>query len=470
MTTILESAPHGGTMLATERGLVEISIFETGVPPHFRLYFFDAARRPVAPPPGMTAAAETVRPQEAGAKQVFAFVEEGSFLKSTTDIPEPHEFEVVLSLMQGGSAQSLKAVFTEEAHGHEAGGQIHSSGSHGHEGDNHAHDHGGGLLGWLRGTFAHSHAAADKIDDTMESNARGIAALKISLIGLLLTALLQLVVVLFSGSVALLADMIHNFGDATTSIPLWIAFALARRGVNRRFTYGYGKVEDVAGGVIVGVIFLSACVAAYESIMKILHPQPMTHLWWVAAAAVIGFAGNEAVAVFRIKTGKAIGSAALVADGMHARVDGFTSLAVLIGVAGTWLGYPSVDPIVGVLITVAILFIVKDATLSVFHRMVERIEPEILDQVEHAPLHVPGVEAVRVARARWVGHRVFADLQVEVNPEMSVKDAHAIAEAVEQALKDHVPSFGEATVRVYPLSALRDADVRHRGTGLKETQ
>ncbi len=178
----------------------------------------------------------------------------------------------------------------------------------------------------------------------------------------------------------------------------------------------------------------------------------MDHLWWVAAAAIIGFVGNEAVAVFRIKTGNAIGSAALVADGMHARVDGFTSLAVLIGVVGTWLGYPIVDPIVGVLITVAILFIVKDAAITVVNRMIERIEPEILAEVEHAPTHVAGVQSVHQARARWVGHRVFMDLHITVDPHMSVADSHTVVTAVEQALKAHVPSFGEALIHVCPAA------------------
>src|SRR5215213_3839123 len=209
--------------------------------------------------------------------------------------------------------------------GHERGGRPHPHGP----GEHHAH--GKGVIGWLRATLAHSHDVAETVDESLESNERGIWALKVSLVGLGLTALLQVVIVWFSSSVALLADTIHNFADAGTSVPLWIAFALARRGASRRFTYGYGKVEDVAGIFIVLIIFSSACVAAYEAVMKILHPRPVTHLGWIAAAAVIGFLGNEAVAVLRIRVGREIGSAALVADGLHSRVDGFTSLAVLIG-------------------------------------------------------------------------------------------------------------------------------------------
>ena len=325
---------------------------------------------------------------------------------------------------------------TEEGHAHGPGG--------------HDHDHGTGVLGWLRGTFGHSHSVVDMVDDTMESNAKGIRALKISLVGLTLTASFQLVIVLISGSVGLLADTIHNFGDAGTSIPLWVAFALTKRGASRRFTYGYGKTEDVAGVVIVLIIFFSACVAFWESVSKIIHPQPVSNLWWVAAAAVIGFVGNEAVAVFRIRTGKEIGSAALVADGQHARIDGFTSLAVLLGVFGVWLGFPIFDPIVGILITIAILFIVKDAGRSVWNRLIDGIEPEILAEIEHAPMHVEGVLGVKSVRARWIGHRVYSDVQVSVDPSLSVEAGQEIAEQVEQSMRDHVRLLGEAVVRVTP--------------------
>ena len=208
--------------------------------------------------------------------------------------------------------------------------------------------------------------------------------------------------------------------------------------------------EDLAGVAIVGVIFLSACVAAYASVMKIIHPHPMTHLWAVAAAALVGFMGNEAVAVLRLKVGREIESAALIADGQHARVDGFTSLAVLLGVVGVWVGYPIVDPIVGMLITVAILFIVKDATKAVFKRMVDVIEPRIIDAVERTPLHVAGVRGVHQARARWVGHKVFADLHIAVEPSLSVLQAHKITDEVEEVLRTHVRSFGGAVVHVCP--------------------
>jgi cation diffusion facilitator family transporter len=339
------------------------------------------------------------------------------------------------------------------AHGHEQDHDL--GGGHGHDhghgqGHDHDHEHRPGILGWLQHTFAHSHDVHEKVDAAMETHERGIWALKISLIGLGLTALFQVVVVWFSGSTALLADTIHNFGDAATSIPLWIAFALVRRGQTRRFTYGFGRAEDVAGVIIVGLIFFSACVAGFESIRKLIEPQPVTHLNWVAAAAIIGFLGNEAVAIFRIRVGKEIGSAALIADGQHSRVDGFTSLAVLVGAIGVWVGVPILDPLIGLAITIAILFIVKDAARAIFRRLLDGIEPEILAEVEHAPTHVPGVQGVHQARARWLGHKVQADLHVVVDRRLSVDEAHAIVDRVRESLAAHVPAFGDATIHVCP--------------------
>ena len=451
MTSLLQSSsvPHSadlssqpGNWLALPSGWVEIGVYEDGVPPRFRLYFADTGRRPHAPPPANSVQLETVRPT--GARQRFTFRDGSGYLESIEEIPEPHEFSVELTVGNDESAHGGSVRFTEEAHGHA------HHGAHGH--DDHGHDHSGGagFLGWLRGLYGHSHDRSERVDAAMESNERGIWALKVSLVGLGATALFQLVVVLISGSVALLADTIHNFADAATSLPLWVAFALARRGANRRFTYGYGKIEDIAGVLIILIIFFSACVAAYESVLKLIDPQPMTHLGWVAAAAIIGFLGNEAVAVFRIRIGREIGSAALIADGLHARVDGFTSLAVLIGVVGVLIGFPILDPIVGIGITLAILFIVKDAVRSIGLRLLDGIEPEILAEIEHAPMHVPGVKQVREVRARWLGHRVHSDIVIEVDPGLSVRDGEAVAEAVRRSLREHVRLLGSVVVRVCP--------------------
>ena len=271
------------------------------------------------------------------------------------------------------------------------------------------HDHGHGPEPGHR----HLHGL---LDPEVVATARGIWAVKWSFGGLFVTALLQLAIVRLSGSVALLADTIHNFGDAATAIPLWIAFACARLRPSRRFPYGYGRVEDLAGGAVVLTILASAVVAGYQAVMRLLHPEPVGYLWAVAAAALLGFLGNEAVAVFRIRVGREIGSAALVADGFHARADGLTSLAVLGGAAGVWAGFPLADPLVGLLITAAILVLVWQAAGAVLTRMLDGVEPEALDAVGHAARHVPGVDDVAEVRGRWIGHRLAFELNVVVTP------------------------------------------------------
>jgi cation diffusion facilitator family transporter len=264
------------------------------------------------------------------------------------------------------------------------------------------------------------------------------------------TALVQAVVVLWSGSVALLADTIHNFGDAATAIPLGIAFWLTRRAATRRFTYGLGRVEDFAGLAIVVIILISAVVATYEVIHRLLHPQPVTVLWAVMAASVIGFLGNEGVAIFRIRVGRQIGSAALVADGYHARVDGWTSLSVLVGAVGVSLGYPLADPVMGLLISAAIYVLVWQSARAVVFRMLDGVEAEALDEIAHAATHVAGVEEVTDVRARWIGHRLSADLSISVPGHLSVGEGHAIAKEVRHQLLHRLPHVGGVAVHVDP--------------------
>jgi cation diffusion facilitator family transporter len=260
--------------------------------------------------------------------------------------------------------------------------------------------------------------------------------------------------------VALLADTIHNFADAATAIPLWIAFTCARLVPSRRFPYGYGRVEDLAGGAIVLTILASALVAGYQAVMRLFHPEPVGYLWAVAGAAILGFVGNELVAVFRIRVGREIGSAALVADGYHARADGFTSLAVLGGAVGVWAGYPLADPIVGLLITAAILVLVWHAAGVVLTRMLDGVEPEALDAVAHAARHVPGVDDVAEVRGRWIGHRLAFELNVVVRPDLTVAEGHGIAKEVRHQILHHVPHAAGVTVHVDP--ATEPGDTHHR--------
>ncbi len=333
----------------------------------------------------------------------------------------------------------------QQGHGHEAHG-------HGH-GDHEEHDHPGGLKGFVASIFRpHSHDAADSVDSALEASAEGIRAVKLSLVALGSTALAQLVVVLLTSSVALLADTIHNFSDALTAIPLWIAFVLSRRAANRRYTYGYGRAEDLAGVFIVAMIAISSVVAGYEAIRRLLDPQPLTYPWVVVAAGLIGFAGNELVAVYRIRIGRKIGSAALVADGLHARTDGFTSLAVVMGAFGVMLGFPLGDPIVGLLITVAILVVLRGAARDIYRRLMDAVDPALVDEAEAALMTVPGVRGVDSIRLRWIGHRMHAEAEVTVDSHLDVVAAHAIAHAAHHELKHRVPRLDDAMVHVNPSS------------------
>lgn len=298
------------------------------------------------------------------------------------------------------------------------------------------------------GRHGHKHGV---VDSSIASSARGLWAVKWSFIGLIATAVFQVFVVAASGSVALLADTIHNFADAATAIPLAIAFLFARRRPSQRFTFGYGRVEDLAGLAVLLTIFLSAVIAGYESIDRFLHPREVSYLWAVAVASVIGFVGNEGVALFRIRVGREIGSAALVADGYHARVDGWTSLAVLVGAAGIWLGYPLADPIVGLVITVAIFGIVVQSGKEIFTRMLDGVDPAVVDEIRHAAEHVAAIREVTDIRARWLGHRLHAEVNIAVESHLTVAKAHAVAADLRHRLLHAVPHLSLVVVHVDPL-------------------
>lgn len=296
----------------------------------------------------------------------------------------------------------------------------------------------------------HSHDAADSVDDTLESTAAGIRTVQISLLVLGLTALIQIVIVVMSGSVALAADTIHNFADALTAVPLWIAFALGAKPATRRYTYGFGRVEDLAGSFVVAMITMSAIIAGYEAIARLIHPQQIEHVGWVALAGLVGFIGNEWVALYRIRVGHRIGSAALIADGLHARTDGFTSLAVLCSAGGVALGFPLADPIVGLLITAAILAVLRTAARDVFRRLLDGVDPAMVDAAEQALAARPGVQAVRSVRMRWIGHRLHADAELDVDPALDLAQAHRIAHDAEHELTHTVPKLTTALIHAYP--------------------
>jgi len=339
---------------------------------------------------------------------------------------------------------------TESSRSHDEAHEHAPDEPHGHD-HPHDHDHSNSRLRRLAERFVgHSHDPGDSIDDALTGDARGIRALKLSLLVLGITAVAQLAVVVISGSVALLADTIHNFSDALTAIPLWIAFAIGGRAATRRYTFGYRRAEDLAGLFVLLMIAGSAVLAAYESISRLIDPQPITNVPIVLVAGLIGFAGNEAVALYRIRVGRSIGSAALVADGYHARTDGLTSLAVVAGALGVAAGYPLADPLVGLLITAVILVVLKQAAGQMLGRLMDAVEPELVEQVETIAASVPEVQSVDRLRLRWLGHALEASMAITVDCDMTVSEGHRVSEEVRHRLLHEVRRLDTAVIHVNP--------------------
>ncbi len=329
-----------------------------------------------------------------------------------------------------------------------------------HAHGDHDHDHRRGAVAWLRHLLRpHSHETAGKVDAVMEASAEGMRALWISLAVLGGTAVLQAVVVAVSGSVALLGDTLHNAADALTAVPLGIAFLVGRRPPNRRYTYGYGRAEDLAGVVIVVFIAASSALAAYAAVTRLAHPRPVSNLLAVAVAALVGFTGNEVVARYRIRVGRRIGSAALVADGLHARTDGFTSLAVLLGVGGVAAGWDWADPVVGLVITVAILAVLRQAAREIYRRLMDAVDPALVDQVDQRLRATPGVLGVGQVRLRWIGHHLRAECEVIVDGGATAVQAHQVAVDAEHGLLHALPRLAAAMVHADPQP--REGDDLH---------
>lgn len=351
----------------------------------------------------------------------------------------------------------------EREHGHrheqapDHAGQHEHAGQAGHE---HRHRPVAAVLGLLR---PHRHDPAGSLDDALAADERGIRALQLSLAGLGLTAAIQLAVVLASGSVGLLADTIHNVSDALTAVPLWVAFSLGRRAASRRYTYGFRRAEDLAGLFVLLVIVVSAAVAAWESLQRLVHPQVIGLLPAVAAAGLVGFAGNELVALYRIRVGREIGSAALVADGYHARADGLTSLAVVGGTVGVALGYPLADPLVGLLITLAILLVLRQAAGQMVERLMDAVEPGLVDRVEGIARGVAQVQEVQLIRLRWLGHVLEAEVVIAVDADLTVAAGHAVAEEIRHRLLHEVERLDVVLIHVNPCGHAGDphALLRH---------
>jgi cation diffusion facilitator family transporter len=296
-------------------------------------------------------------------------------------------------------------------------------------------------------TQDHSHhdLAADR---AFLDNRLAVRTVWIALVALGLTTALQVVIYIASGSVALLADTVHNLGDALNSIPLLFAFYVARRAANKRYTYGYGRLEDIAGVFIVISIGFSAAYIIYESVRRLLNPLPLENLEWIALASLVGFVGNELVALMQIRVGKRIGSDAMIADGQHALIDGLTSLAVLIAVIGTLIGLPILDPIVGVVIGIAIIGITWNAIKAIWYRMMDAVDPHLVEHVEAHARAVAGVEDVLTLRLRWVGHRMYGVIKVAVPANTTLEASGQITHGLQHEARGVIPQLEELTVEI----------------------
>ncbi len=327
--------------------------------------------------------------------------------------------------------------------------------SHGHSHNHdHSHQHSNNPLAKLAMAlhlpgFTHDHSHHDlAADRAFLDNRLAVRTVWIALIALGLTTALQVVIYLASGSVALLADTVHNLGDALNSIPLLFAFYIARRAANKRYTYGYGRLEDIAGVFIVISIGFSAAYILYESIQRLLNPLPLANLEWIALASLVGFVGNELVALMQIRVGRRIGSDAMIADGQHALIDGLTSLAVLIAVIGTLIGLPILDPIVGVVIALAIVGITWNAIKAIWYRMMDAVDPHLAEHIEAHALGVDGVLAIETLRLRWVGHRMYGVMKVALPADTALEASEEIVRAIQHEARHVIPQLEELTVEV----------------------
>lgn len=323
--------------------------------------------------------------------------------------------------------------------------------AHGH---GHGHGHGRDGIG-LRDRVTHlfrphAHDHTEAIQTAEEASGEGIRAAWIGLAGMGATAVLQIVIVAISGSIALLADTLHNLGHLVTTIPLVIAFRLGRRAPTTTYPFGYRRAEDLVGLLIAAVIALSAGLIIWESVDALLDPRELTNLGWVFAAGIVGALGNELVAIYRIRIGRKIGSAALIAEGNHARADGFTSIAVVLGVIGVWLGFPRADAIIGLLIAVAILWILVESCRSVIRRLMDGVEPGLVDDIHRVATRVAGVQYAENVRARWSGHRLEAQVTLGVDATLTVAAGHQLAEQAHHELLHTIAHLNDVSVHVHP--------------------
>ena len=330
-------------------------------------------------------------------------------------------------------------------------GSLHVHGTHAH--DEHNHDHDQGEPHHDEQGHGHVHG---KVDADLYGNRAGLRAVQISTAGMFLVSAIQFAIAWIGGSAGLFADALHNFGDVFTTIALWIAFVISNRAANQRYTYGYYRSEDLAGIFIVLVIIASATASAVESIQKLTSGNIPTQIYLSMAAALVGVAGNELLAQYKISVGKRINSVSLIADGHHSRIDGLTSLAAFIGLVGVQIGFPKADPIAGIVITIVIVTVVFSTARSVLQRLLDAVDPHVVPSIITIASAVTGVEEVTDVRARWIGHTLHVAMNIEVDAELTLSKAHAIAEEVRHQLFHHIKGISEVLIHTDPSSASGD--------------
>jgi len=278
-----------------------------------------------------------------------------------------------------------------------------------------------------------------------------VRALKLGVAGLGLTTVVQTVLLLLSGSIALLGDTLHNGVDVAGTAVVWVAFVLSRRSPSDRFGYGYHRFEDLAGLVVVLLIAGSAALVIFESIRAFGDSVEFSRPGLVLIAGGVGFLGNEAVAQYKLRTGRKIGSAALVADGQHSRADGLTSLGVIAAAIGLMLGWQWLDAMVGLGIGVMIAWAAVQSGRDVFLRLLDYGDPELLHQLGHAAESVEGFDHISDLRVRHLGRTVHVVAHVCMPAEYSLSQAHDVAEDLRHAWLRMVPADSLVDIHADPF-------------------
>lgn len=319
----------------------------------------------------------------------------------------------------------------------------------------HAPDRGHGDDGHSHDGHEHSHTTLDR---DLLTRRRGLRAIWISAAGLAATAAVQFGIVAISSSAGLFADALHNLGDVAGTGALYLGFRLAMRPASDRFPHGWRRFEDLAGLVIVLAIAVSGALALFDSLDALLGGgHTVTNAAWAFGAALVGAVGNEAVAIYKIRVGRSIRSAALIADGRHARVDGLVSLGAAVGIAGAAAGYPVADPLAGLVIVAVIAGILVRTAREVIPRIVDAVDPELVAELETVARQVPDVEGVHDVRPRHVGGGLLVQLHVEIDGDLSLREAHHVSERVSHHLAHEFPNVLTVDIHIDPAGEHDDA-------------